>query len=63
MNPAGHGAVAATNQMFFQFTNCVVAENFDGLAQGTGVYPIGWSNGGGVREWSVDAGGTPSGGF
>ncbi|MBK8975614.1 MAG: hypothetical protein IPM29_06785 [Planctomycetes bacterium] len=62
INPAGNGALAATNQMFFRYTSCAVLENFDALSQGTGNYPVGWSDGGGVRQWSVDAAGTPSGG-
>lgn len=62
INPRGHGALAATNQMFFQFSSCFVLENFDGLPLGTGNYPAGWSNGGGTFEWTVDSNGTPSGG-
>ncbi len=47
----------------YTFRNpCQLNEDFDALALGTGNYPLGWSNGGGVAEWSVDAGGTISAG-
>lgn len=49
------------NTIEFRFTDCTFLEDFDSLTSGAGVYPMGWSNGGGVAEWSVDSGGTPSG--
>lgn len=35
-------------------------EDFDSLATGTGSYPMGWANGGGQAEWSVNTGSTTS---
>jgi len=49
------------NSIEFTYTDCIVAEDFDTLATGVGVYPTGWSNGGGGAEWSVNSGGTTSG--
>jgi len=50
------------NTIQFTFTNCFVEENFDNLATGVGVYPAGWTNGGGGAEWSVIGGPTGSAG-
>lgn len=54
--------VPSNNSLLFTKTSCIVAEGFDALANGVGNYPAGWSNGGGVRQWQVHSGTTPSSG-
>jgi hypothetical protein len=40
---------------------CLTNEDFEGTVSGVGNYPAGWSDGGGLAQWSSDDAGTPSG--
>lgn len=59
-NPGVFPVVCTSNTVELFGVACPHFEDFDGLAQGVGSYPTGWSNGGGQQEWRVDANGTGS---
>ncbi|MCK5942398.1 MAG: hypothetical protein KAI24_10545, partial [Planctomycetes bacterium] len=47
---------------FVKVPSCILLEDFESVTPGLGSYPVGWANGGGIREWTADINGTTSGG-
>ena len=62
LNPAAPDGFSLSQGVEFRFVPCNAQEDFDGLAPGQ--VPVGWANSSvaGTMPWTVNSGGTPSGG-
>ncbi len=46
--------------IFTQGLSCLFEEGFETTPPGLASFPVGWSSGGGIQEWTADVGGTTS---